>query len=90
MRLRWRIPLPGPLSIGGSIPLTGGRRRRRNGGSSGVGCITAPFLLLWWCLVFEAWLLWWIFKPFYIVGVLAHRRATRQHTSIWRSRNGWW
>ncbi|MFE2889330.1 hypothetical protein [Streptomyces sp. NPDC059272] len=86
MRLRWRIPLPGPFSIGGSIPLTGGRRRGRGGAS----CVTASVLLLWWCLVFEAWLCWWMLKPFYVLGVLAHRGTTGQPTPIWRSRNGWW
>ncbi|GES29127.1 hypothetical protein AB0G60_24645 [Streptomyces angustmyceticus] len=89
MRLRWRIPFPGPFSIGGSIPLTGGRQRRRSS-SGGAGCVTAPLLLLWWCLVFEAWASWWVLKPFYIVGVLVHRKATGRHTPIWRSRGGWW
>lgn len=87
MRLRWRIPLPGPLSIGGSIPLTGGRRR---GSGGGTGCITAAFMLLWWCVLLEAWVAWWMLKPFYILGVLAHRKATGQPTPIWRSRGGWW
>ena len=86
MRLRWRIPLPGPFSIGGSIPLTSGRRRH----SGGPGCITTSFMLLWWCIVLEAWLFWWMLKPFYIVGVLIQRSVTGQRTPIWRSRNGWW
>ncbi|MEV5124334.1 hypothetical protein AB0K49_16325 [Streptomyces decoyicus] len=88
MRLRWRIPFPGPFSIGGSIPLTGGPRRSSGGGEA--GCITTPFMLLWWCLVFEVWAGWWILKPFYIVGVLVHRKATGRYTPIWRSRGGWW
>jgi hypothetical protein len=87
VRLRWRIPLPGPISIGGSIPLTDGSRRSRGGGA---GCVTAPLLLLWWCLVLEGWLCWWLLKPFYILGVLTHRRTTGRPTPIWRSRNGWW
>jgi hypothetical protein len=47
-------------------------------------------MLLWWCLVFEAWLCWWMLKPFYILAVLVQRKATTQHIPIWRSRNGWW
>ncbi|CAL2060367.1 MULTISPECIES: hypothetical protein [Streptomyces] len=87
MRLRWRIPLPGPLSIGGGIPLTGGRRRRSAGGTGGFAALIT---LLWWCVLFELWVVWWALKPFYILAVLAHRRATGQPTPIRRSRNGWW
>ncbi len=87
MRLRWRIPLPGPFSIGGSIPMTGGRP---HGSGGGAGCLTAPFMLLYWLLVFEMWASWWILKPFYIVGVLVHRRVTGRNTPIWRSNGGWW
>lgn len=85
MRLRISIPLPGPFSLGGSIPLTS--RRRRN---SGPGVFTAIFKLFAYCLIAEMWLAWWCLKPFYILGVLAHRKATGRSTPIWRSRGGWW
>ncbi|MFD8647953.1 hypothetical protein FNV62_00400 [Streptomyces sp. RLB3-17] len=84
MRLRISIPLPGPFSIGGSIPLTS---RRRN---SGPGAFAALFKLLGYCLIAEAWLVWWCLKPFHMLGILAHRKATGRSTPIWRSRNGWW
>ncbi|GGZ72993.1 hypothetical protein ACFOOM_01165 [Streptomyces echinoruber] len=85
MRLRYSIPLPGPLSVGGSVRLFGGGRRRGGGGG-----LVAVFKLFWYLLVFEAWLLWWCVKPWYIVGVLAHRKVTGRPTPIWRSRGGWW
>jgi hypothetical protein len=84
VRLRISIPLPGPLSIGGSIPLTSRRRR------SSPGALAAVFKLLAYCLVAEVWLAWWCVKPFYLLGVLVHRKATGENTPIWRSRNGWW
>ncbi|MEU9142099.1 hypothetical protein AB0D33_40230 [Streptomyces sp. NPDC048404] len=83
MRLRISIPLPGPFSIGGSIPLTSRRR-------SSPGAITALFKLFAYCLVAEMWIAWWCFKPFYMLGVLAHRKITGRNTVIWRSRGGWW
>lgn len=85
MRLRISIPLPGPFSIGGSIPLTSRGRRR-----SSPGALAGVFKLIAYCLVAEVWLFWWCVKPFYLLGVLAHRKATGRNTPIWRSRNGWW
>jgi hypothetical protein len=86
VRLRISIPLPGPFSIGGSIPLTSRRRRRRSGSSSAADV----FKLIGYIVVAEAWLAWWCVKPFYLLGVLVHRKATGRNTPIWRSRNGWW
>ncbi|MFB7440240.1 hypothetical protein ACFC01_18085 [Streptomyces mirabilis] len=85
MRLRISIPLPGPFSIGGSIPLTSRRRRR-----SSPGALAGVVKLIAYCLVAEVWLAWWCVKPFYLLGVLAHRKTTGRNTPIWRSRNGWW
>lgn len=88
MRLNWRLPLPGPLSISGHV---GGRsRRRRSSTAGGPGCIAGTFMLFGYLLLGELWLAWWTFKPLYIAGVLIHRRVTRRNTPIWRSRNGWW
>jgi hypothetical protein len=84
VRLRISIPLPGPFSIGGSIPLTSRRRR------SSPGALAAVVKLIAYCLVAEVWLAWWCVKPFYLLGVLVHRKATGRNTPIWRSRNGWW
>jgi hypothetical protein len=47
-------------------------------------------MLIWYLLLGEVWLSWWLFKPFYITGVLVHRKVTGRQTAIWRSRNGWW
>ncbi|MFF5655251.1 hypothetical protein [[Kitasatospora] papulosa] len=87
MRLRYSIPLPGPLSVGGSFRLFGGGRGR---GSGGGGGLVAVLKLCGWLLLAEVWLVWWCVKPWYILGVLAHRKATGRPTAVWRSRNGWW
>lgn len=88
MRLSWRVPLPGPFSIGGSF---GGRRRRRSRGTgSSAGGAMGCFTLIGYVLVAEAWLCWWMLKPLYIGGVLVHRKVTGRNTPIWRSRGGWW
>jgi hypothetical protein len=84
VRLRYSIPLPGPLSVGGSVPLTGGRR------GGGGGFFAGLVKLVVYLLLFEVWLVWWCVKPFYIVGVLVHRKVTGRPTPIWRSRGGWW
>jgi hypothetical protein len=88
VRFRISIPLPGPFSIGGSIPLTSRRRRRRSG--SGSSSAADVFKLIGYIVVAEVWLAWWCVKPFYLLGVLVHRKATGRSTPIWRSRNGWW
>jgi hypothetical protein len=85
--LRYSIPLPGPFSVGGSVSLFGGGRR---GGGGGGGAVVAALRLCWWMLLAEVWLCWWCVKPWYILGVLVHRRATGRPTPIWRSRGGWW
>jgi len=81
MRLRWSIPLPCPLSVGGSMRPTGGRGR-----SSGTGAILTGLLkLAAYAVVAEAWAAWWSLKVWYALGVLVHRRVTGQPTPIWRS-----
>ncbi|WP_406321777.1 hypothetical protein [Streptomyces sp. NBC_00519] len=84
VRLRYSVPLPGPFSVGGSVRLTGGRR------GGGAGLLVGLFKLCAYLLLAEVWLFWWCVKPFYIVGVLVHRKATGRPTPIWRSRGGWW
>lgn len=86
MRLRWSIPLPGPLSVGGSMRLTGGRRSSGGNGNLLVGALK----LCGYVLVAEAWAAWWSLKIWYVLGVLVHRQMTGQPTPIWRSRGGWW
>ncbi|MFG2714123.1 hypothetical protein ACGFX2_26745 [Streptomyces goshikiensis] len=85
MRLRWSVPLPGPLSVGGSVPITAGRSR-----SGGTGPLPSAIKLCAYVLVAEAWAFWWCLKIWYVLGVLAHRKITGQPTPIWRSRGGWW
>ncbi|THA47842.1 HNH endonuclease [Streptomyces sp. A1136] len=85
VRLRWSLPLPGPLSIGGSARLTPGSSRK-----GGAGLISGMIKLCAYLLVAEAWAIWWLGKVYYILGVVEHRKITGQPTPIWRSRNGWW
>ncbi|WP_327594667.1 hypothetical protein [Streptomyces chartreusis] len=85
MRLNWSIPLPGPLSVGGGVNLTGGRSNRAAG-----SCFAAMVKLTAYVLLGEVWLMWWCLKPWYIAGVLVHRKVTGRPTPIWRSRGGWW
>ncbi len=87
MRLRWSVPLPGPLSVGGSIPLFGGRSR---GGGGAAVLLVGMVKLCGYLLVAEAWILWWSLKGWYVLGVLAHRKVTGRSTPIWRSPGGWW
>ncbi|MFJ1528253.1 hypothetical protein ACIOFV_07460 [Streptomyces mirabilis] len=83
MRLRYSIPLPGPFSVGGGVNL--------GGGGKALGYLfVLPIMLLPYLLLGEAWLMWWCLKPWYIAGVLVHRKVTGRPTPIWRSRNGWW
>ncbi|MFI5828723.1 hypothetical protein ACIA6C_15990 [Streptomyces sp. NPDC051578] len=89
MRLRWSVPLPGPLSLGGSTPLFGGRRRG-GGIGGGAGLFVGAVKLCGYVLVAEAWILWWSLKCWYVLGVLTHRKITGQPTPIWRSDGGWW
>jgi hypothetical protein len=86
VRLRYSIPLPGPFSVGGSVSLLGGRRR---GGADG-NLLVGMLKLCAYVLVAEVWLCWWCLKPWYLLGVMAHRKATGRLTPIWRSRGGWW
>lgn len=88
MRLRWSIPLPGPLSVGGSMRLTGGGGRSRRGGTGGA--LTGLLKVCAYVLIAEAWAAWWSLKLWYVLGVLVHRQVTGQPTVIWRSRGGWW
>ncbi|MET9498162.1 hypothetical protein [Streptomyces sp. NPDC006552] len=90
MHLRWSVPLPGPLSLGGSIPLTGSRSRSGGGGGGGVLFFLGAVKLVAYLLVVEAWIVWWSLKGWYVLGVLAHRKITSQPTPIWRSPGGWW
>lgn len=89
MRLRWSIPLPGPLSLGGSIPLWGGRSRG-GGAGGGAALFVGAVRLCGYMLVAEMWVFWWSVKGWYVLGVLAHRKITGRPTPIWRSPGGWW
>lgn len=80
MRINTSVPLPGPFTVSGSVPITPRR----------TGVLALLFKLCWYALVLEAWVIWWFFKAFYIAGVLIHRKATGRPTPIWSSRSRWW
>lgn len=89
MRLRWSVPLPGPFSIGGGIPL-GGNRRRQSGRGGNAGCaalLVAPFVLIWWLLVAEVWLVWWSVKVWWLLALFIRHRNSGQPMPKQR---GWW
>ncbi|WP_407839400.1 hypothetical protein ACE1OC_28450 [Streptomyces sp. DSM 116496] len=88
MALRLRVPLPGPFSYSARI---GGRRRYRGRSSGSLTLLfTGGIHLMFYLLVAEAWVCWWMFKSFYVAGVLIYRHRTGRQVPIWRSRNGWW
>lgn len=83
MRLRWHVPLPGPISVGGSVPVTPSTR-----GSGGL--LTGLLKLCLYMLLAEVWIAWWCIKIWYVLGVFVHRKATGRLTPIWSSRSRWW